>query len=259
MGPRIQFFEIQDSPRCPAGIRDVVTDWLQFVLTLLGLYRPAVPILRRALERARKNRLVDLCSGGSGPLASLVQQVPTTALLTDKFPNTPHLEAMKQRGKGALDYVATSVDATAVPAELDGVRTMFTSFHHFDDAQGKAILKSAYEARSPIAIFEFTERSVYSLLMTAPTPVMMWLFTPLLWPWRWRRFLWTYLIPLGPLVAGFDVLVSVMRTRNEKELLALTEGLDGGGYTWEAGRARSTFGMPIIYLLGLPPAAAKST
>jgi hypothetical protein len=256
---RIQAFEIQDFSWCPVSIRDGVTDWLQFVLTRLNLYGPVAPLIEQAMARTSTTRLIDLCSGGSGPTAKMVQHLNSirggsdiSAVLTDKYPNIPKFEALKQKSGGHIDYVSTSVDATAVPAELGGFRTLFTSFHHFNDEQAKGILKNAFEKRQPIGIFEFTERSFYSILMTAPTPLMMLLFTPLVWPYRLSRFFWTYVIPLVPLVALFDVIVSVFRTRTVDELLALTSDLRATDYEWRSDVVTSTLGMKIIYLIGEP-------
>jgi hypothetical protein len=50
--------------------------------------------------------------------------------------------------------VATPVDATNVPADLDCVRTMFNGFHHFAPDAAGAILADAVAKRGAIAIVE---------------------------------------------------------------------------------------------------------
>lgn len=48
---RLQLFEIEDLPGCPASIRDALTDYVQFVVDRIQLYAAAAPLLRRVLER----------------------------------------------------------------------------------------------------------------------------------------------------------------------------------------------------------------
>src|ERR1700681_2173348 len=61
-----RFLEFHDQKWFPKSLRDGVTDALQFILSLGGIYRPIVPMLNKAVEAAGAERLVDLCSGGGG-------------------------------------------------------------------------------------------------------------------------------------------------------------------------------------------------
>ncbi len=70
----------------------MLTDYLQFIYFKSGIFDPIIPLLRRALEKTGSVRLVDLCSGGAGPVPYLQQRlaaegVTIDATLTDKFPN----------------------------------------------------------------------------------------------------------------------------------------------------------------------------
>ena len=77
--------------------------------------------------------------------------------------------------------------------------------------------------------------------------------TPFLRPFRWSRLLWTYLIPLVPVVTLFDGLVSCLRTYTVRELRELTERLDANDYHWEIGTVKGkTTPIPITYLIGVP-------
>ncbi len=72
-------------------------------------------------------------------------------------------------------------------------------------------------------------------------------------PWRWSRFLWTYLPPVLPLVGTFDGIVSCLRTYSKAELWELVRGLDS--YDWEIGDFRAGW-SPVrgTYLIGVPKA-----
>lgn len=252
MLPRFQGVEIQDLRICPHFIRDGVTDYLGFVINLLGIYNPIAPILKKVLEKSEETQIIDLCSGAGKNLVKLSPLLPEMKkiLLTDLYPNEESFKKIKKINPTLIDYSMKSVDARNYKEK--GLRTLFTSFHHFSDEDATLILKSAFDERQPIAIFEFTDRSLWSLLMTAPTPLMMLLLTPLMWPWKLSRILGTYLLPLIPLIAGIDVIISVFRTRKISELKKMTESLQASNYTWEYGTKRTAFMINLVYVIGYP-------
>jgi len=142
------------------------------------------------------------------------------------------------------------VDAADVPGDLTGFRTLFTSFHHFDSGQARRVLADAQRSGEGIAVFEFTERNL--LLWTIPIlliPLVVFVCTPFIRPFSWDRLLWTYLLPVVPLVAMWDGLVSNLRSYSPAELEALT-GDDS--YEWRAGRVRSLGLSRVTYLVGWP-------
>lgn len=258
MLPRIYAFEIQDDPRLPSAIRDGVTDYLQFVLNRLNIYAPAIKLLSSLLERMRQSQVIDLCSGGSGPYQTLLPKITAQlqrkirVKLTDKYPNLKAFEKTRAKLVDVVDFSEQSIDARNVPPQFEGVRTLFTSFHHFRDDDGLSILKDAQSKNQAIAIFEFTERNWLSVLLVLPAPFLMFLFMPLVWPWKASRFFWTYLIPAIPIVTFWDVMISILRTRTVEELQLMTNPLQTAQYKWEAGRERTALGFSIIYLLGIP-------
>ena len=137
---RIHFFEIVDQVWWPRTIRDAQTDFLAFLLRVGNQYAAATRWLTLTLEQCESDEIIDLCSGGGGPWPSLVKalraerQRDVSVCLTDKYPNVAALSAEVDRAGGALKFCATSVDATGVPADFGGVRTLFTALYHFTPA-----------------------------------------------------------------------------------------------------------------------------
>lgn len=178
---------------------------------------------------------------------------PIRVLLTDKYPNESSTNRLADASHGKIRSAGGSVDATAVPGTLRGFRTMFTSFHHFRPAQARAILADAVNNRVGIGIFEFTERSVVGVVALAFTPLAVLVAVPFLRPIRWQTLLLTYVIPIIPVGALFDGIVSCLRTYSTDELAALVEPLRAEGYVWNIGQVRSWRSpLPITYLLGYP-------
>ena len=257
--PRFHLFELEDFSWFPNIIRDLATDYLQFMETKMGLQRPVVPVLAEALRRSGSDTVVDLCAGGGGPVVALQQElghagVQARFILTDKYPNLPAFERLAREHENIEGY-PESVDATAVPSELKGFRTVFNAFHHFKPSDARAVLQSAVSARQPIAVFEIPERTVPIVIATMLfVPIIVLLVTPFIRPFRWERLLFTYLIPLVPLTCFWDGFVSQLRAYTPDELRSLAASLGDAGYDWEAGKVSvSGSGPPnLTYLIGLP-------
>ena len=242
---RLHLVELHDLPWCPPSLRDALTDFLAFSLNLARAYEPAGPLLGRAVARARADRVIDLCSGAGGPWDRLARTVGVPVILSDLY---PHRGAAPS---GQLPFHPDPVDARAVPAELNGFRTVFTAFHHFRPAEARAILTDAVAKRQGIAVFEAARRAPWEILVVALTWLGVLLAEPFIRPWRWSRFFWTYLPPVLPLVGTFDGVVSCLRAYSPAELRELVRGLDG--YEWEIGDIRGGW-SPLrgTYLIGVP-------
>jgi hypothetical protein len=258
---RLQLVELHDLPWFPAAWRDPFTDFMAFYSERLGPYSQVHPVLADALRHAGCHRLVDLCSGGGASVLALKPALdaalgaPVRVTLTDKYPNLEAFAAAARRFPGDVDFVAEPVDATAVPPQLDGLRTLVGSFHHFAPDVARGILKDAVQKRRGLVVLELTERRpLLWLLPLVLTPLLVWCLTPFIRPLTFRRLLWTYLLPVVPLVAVVDGFLSVLRSYTPDELLALAAGLDEG-YCWRAGHVPSIGAARIPYLVGWPVAA----
>ena len=240
---RLHLVEIHDLAACPPSLRDALTDFLAFAINLGGAYDPVAPLLGRAVARTSARRIVDLCSGAGGPWRRLAGQVGVPVLLTDLYPHGG--------GVAKMPFHPAPVDARAVPAELDGFRTIFTAFHHFRPAEARAILEDAVHRRQGIGVFEIARRAPLELAVVALTWLGTLALEPFIRPWRWSRFLWTYLPPVLPLVGTFDGVVSCLRTYSVAELAELVRGLDT--YDWDFGSFRGPR-SPLrgTYLIGTP-------
>lgn len=256
---RLQWIEIHDQSWFPDLLRDFVTDTLQIIWNFFNFYEPIVPRLRYALQEAGTHRILDLCSGGGGPWLGLVhdfedkERFPLDICLTDRFPNPGAFEHAKNLPHSGVVFHASPVDATCVPAGLEGFRTLFTSFHHFPPREARAILQDAVECRQGVGIFEVPKRDWLTIVLVLFMPIMAFVLVPLIRPFRWSRLLWTYLIPVVLFVVWFDGVISCLRSYTPRELRALTRGLSQDGYRWEAGEERKgAMPVTVTYLIGYP-------
>lgn len=246
LGKRRQLFEIQDFAWCPKAVRDGVTELLALNLRILPLYEPAILELSK-LAKKTDGHWVDLCAGSGGGSVLLKQKMPgeiKDLTLTDLYPPKDF------KASEGIRYYPESVDARNVPSDLPGMRTLFTSFHHLPDEVAFDVLKNAKDTKTPIAVFEFTERNILGLLMVMPSFFFSFFLVPFILPWKLSRFFWTYIIPLIPLVAFIDIVLSCFRTRDPKEVEALIATLKSSDYEWKVGYLPTYLGMRLTYLVG---------
>ncbi len=256
---RVQAFEFEDAGWFPVLIRDFMTDYLGTAVETLRLFAPAADVIAAGLKGSGEHRIVDLGSGGGRLWVSLApaleSQVPGLQVrLTDAYPNINALNAVVAKMPDVLATEARSVDAGQVPGDLPGMRTMFLSFHHFAPDDAQKILNDAVASGQAVAIFEGQRRDLRHLIQFAVSPIAVLLMTPTIRPFRLSRLVFTYLIPIVPLLVGWDGVVSVLRTYTADEMRHLASKADPDGrYVWEVGELAS--GMSVVpYLLGVPRA-----
>lgn len=245
----MHLFEIHDFAWCPALYRESLTDFLAASIATFDNYAPIRQVLFQAIAESGSKRVIDLCSGSGGPWQSWSETLPDVpeVLLTDKFPNRRAAPGNTSR----VTYYAESVDATAVPADLDGFRTIFTAVHHFRPDTVRSMIADAVEKKQPIGIFEFTQRSTRGLLHVSLTGIGVWLLTPRTRHISLAKLFFTYLIPIIPILATFDGIVSSLRTYTPEELAVFANAPE---YEWKIGTTAGP-GVPVTYLIGVPQRA----
>ena len=253
--PRLHLFEWHDQPWLPSLLRRAATDYLAAAIDVARPFTPLAPRIAAVCARTGHDRIVDLCSGGAGPWRHLAGEVaaalgaPIRVTLTDRYPD-PAAFARAGAGGETVRGLARPVDALAVSETLSGVRTMFDALHHFRPGEARAILADAHRRRQPIVVAEVARRSLFSVLpMLLLVPLLVLALTPRIRPCSGWRLLFTYLIPVLPILITWDGVVSCLRAYRPAELRALTEGLDG--FDWEVGEERRR-GTVVTYLVGTP-------
>jgi hypothetical protein len=255
-----RFFEFHDQKWSPKHLHDSVTDALQFILSLGGIYRPIVPRLNKSVEATGAERIVDLCSGGGGPwlwpyrLLCVDGGRSIDVCLTDKYPNIAAFGNAQRKTVGSDHVYPGFADAAALPRELAGFRTIFTSFHHFTPDEAVAILQNAADDGQGIGVFEAAKRDSWTILLTVLMLLAGFLTAPFARPFRISRLFWTYIIPLIPFVLFCDGVVSCLWAYSQKELSLLAAQVKAENYVWHIGEQSGGL-APVTFLIGLPALA----
>lgn len=256
---RLHLVELEDLPWFPAILREGGTAFLAFAERVSGHGRALAPPLLEALRQTGHTHLVDLCSGSGGPAAVMADELrrqgyEIRVTLTDLYPHTEAYTRVEARTEGRVKGFRVPVDATAIPAELRGFRTIFNAFHHFPPDQARAVLQAAVNQGQPIGVFEVVSRDLPMLMGLLMAPLTVTLSMPFWRPFRWHWLLLTWVLPVMQPFVLWDGVVSWLRIYSEGELRALVDGLDAPGWTWTFGRLRlGQAPMHGTYLIGVPP------
>ncbi len=241
-------FEFGDQTWFPQAFRDAGTAYLAVAYRLVPFAAMWAAKISTVLRSGDKNEILDLCSGSGGAMPDILDELErrgydTRATLTDLYPNpnsAPHPR---------IKWLLQPVEATHVPPELPGVRTMFAGCHHFRPAAAKAILKDAFDQGRTLCIFESGSGSLGGAVSMLLVPLLVTAVMPFVRPFHWSYFVFTYLIPVLPLVMWWDGTVSMLRVYSPEQMQMLTADLRRTGYEWEIGRL-PVRGLP--YLIGRP-------
>lgn len=257
---RLHLFEWEDQPWLAQSLRDFVTDHLRFTLSSASfapMHLAIANILLPPLAQSGASHIVDTCSGGGGLWSALLPILrersgrDVTVRMTDLFPNTVALRQIENESGGAMTFSAQSVSAFDVPAELGSFQTLFTAFHHFKPDDACAVLADACRKRRTIVVVEpYSRKDAVGVALGSLISGI--LLTPFIKGMGWKRFFWTYPIPLSAAVLAWDGVVSCLRAYSAEEMLALATSVAPCAYRWRAGQEAVPGGRSITYLVGEP-------
>ena len=256
---RFHLIEFEDYSWFPSKVREGITDYLRFFISLFRLYSPVPQVLKETLEITGEEEITDLCSGGGGEIINIVKELEKISdkkykvTLTDKFPNLDSFEYIRESSGNRFDFIETPVDALKVPKEVKGVKTIFSAFHHFDFEAGKTVLQNAADNNSPIAIFDAAERRWLHIWGTFFSTIFFMFFcTPFFKPFKFSRIFYTYIIPLIPIFGLWDGIISMLRIYSPDELMQMAKETDSKQYVWKSGLLKNKIGTNVTYLIGYP-------
>ncbi len=259
MNIRLQLIELEDQRWFPHIIRQGMLDFLRFMISKLDAYGAAIPLLKELLAKTQQDHITDLCSGAGGGIAvvqaaiSKAMDRPIRITLTDLYPNIESYEYLQEQSRGLINFIAEPVNAMAVPEHIKGVRTIFSSFHHFTPDQAKALLQDAADKRTAIGIFEGADKSWLELLaLWTLFPFLILVVTPFIRPFKLSRLFFTYVVPAIPFGILWDGTVSLLRIYTPQMLTEMTAAVHAKNYSWQAGKVGNRLGKKVIYLIGYP-------
>lgn len=264
---RIQLFEFEDFSWLPKPIRTGMTNLIVVFHRMTGTSAVIAGLIKQIRKRHRFSQIVDLGSGSGGAMPEVMRQLngsgeekPLRLLLTDLHPHPDLVARFNQDAADYISYHPEAVDATNLTQVPGGLKTMMNSFHHMPEDKARKILQTAQEGKQALLIYEMAENNIPTLLWWLLLPlsltilVIMTLFmTPFVRPLSWQQIVFTYLIPVIPILYAWDGQASLVRMYTFNDVEKLLEGIKNDNYSWEMAPAKKANGKSQgYYILGLP-------
>ncbi|WP_062059880.1 hypothetical protein [Aquimarina longa] len=264
---RIELFEFEDFDWLPKIIRTGATNLIIVLHKMMGTAEVITELVLTIHKKYKFSQITDLGSGSGGPMPEVLNKIHNInkhssirLMLTDLYPNPKIVQKINAQKLENITYNEQSVDATTIGKAPAGLKTMIASFHHMRPAIAKKILQSAQENEEPILIYEIAKNNipvvVWWLLLPISLTILMimsLIMTLFVRPLTFTQVLFTYLIPIIPIVYAWDGQASLMRTYTKKDIEGLLDVDENIRYHWDIADAQKTNGKNLgYYIMGYP-------
>ena len=263
--------ELHEHDWFPALWRNQLTDFLSFFNIFSGIYEPALKRMQDLLaELGMPPVYTDLCAGCglydwwfARKLARRLGH-GLRVRLTDLYPSLRRWREVADLRDDMVEIepVERSMPARAALECQEGLHVMFSGLHHFSPEEIEEMLRTAVGHGRTLAFFDYAQRTrpVWEFLMTLCALPFMILTAPLVWKFSWKRLLFTWILPVLPLLLFVDGWLSRMRAYRPEELRAILDRLPlPAGWRAETGRDPVFLGTALVtYLVVRPPSGEKT-
>lgn len=136
-------------------------------------------------------------------------------------------------------------------AENPGLYVSVNNFHHLSVKEAGSVLEKISAKGHPVVILEGNNDSlwqVFGMLVLVPLSVI--LTAPFVRPFRWSRLLFSWVIPILPLITCVDGFLALFKLYAPADLDELVSQISTQNYSWRSGKMDNGRGGKIIYLIG---------
>ena len=258
--------ELHEHSWFPALWRDQLTDFLSFFNIYTGTYRPS---LKRMLEILRDSDMpstyTDLCAGCGlydWRFAQYLSKRLGYALrvrLTDLYPSCRQWKEIAKISEGMVEPTECSLSASEAIERFEGLHVMFSGLHHFSPDEIEEMIRSAVKNGRTLAFFDYARRTwllweAFMMLLSLPFMIVT---APLVWKFSWKRLLFTWILPVLPILLFIDGWLSRLRAYRSDELRCILDRIEfPPGWQTETGWDFVHAGIAqVTYLIVRPPKA----
>ncbi|WP_350287872.1 hypothetical protein [uncultured Croceitalea sp.] len=263
---RVELFEFEDFNWLPNVVRRSITNLIIIFHKIMGTKEVLAILLSKIRDSHHFEQIVDLGSGSGGPMPEVVEELnkgidkPVSLVLSDLHPNQKIVEAVNNHKHPYLRYHENAINAVDMVNAPQGLKTMIASFHHMNPSVAKKILQSAEKNNLPILIYEVAKNNIPLLVWLLFLPISLTILVLMslvmtFWvrPLTLSQVLFTYIIPIIPMVYAWDGQASLMRTYTFDDIKQLLGDTDSTHYTWTIEDATKANGKKLgYYISGVP-------
>lgn len=219
--------ELEDYTWFPPLLRRFQMDFIGFMVSRLGIYQPAVPLVKQFIQNNRVAIIQDTCSGSGAPAVFMHRHTGFSGktVLTDKFPSKSFITEQ------GMEYVHHPVDVLDMPIQAGVCYTMYNALHHFTDAQKLQLVQQMQQGKALFLFAEILQPGIVTLVKILLTTTMLqWLVTPFIQPFSLLRIFFTNLLPVNLFTVMYDGVISVFKSSTAAQYRKLFAPVQLPGY-----------------------------
>lgn len=228
----MRLFEFGDLDCVPDLYHVYLRKYLVFFYKAFGYYNLWVPGFTNFVKKLKKKELMECCSGAGEPLQLIDARLDTNQvgslsyLLSDIRPNPEIVDKFNQEGL-RFRYVSDSVDVTQDLEKFDCPKIFINSFHHFTNEQVEKIFLNNFKRKNEIIILEYVSKSFLGFFSMLVGPIVVIFTLPFVVKLRHLpvMMVFTYILPLFPLMMLWDGIISCLHEYSESNLKAIVKKL----------------------------------
>ncbi|KAH7312483.1 hypothetical protein B0I35DRAFT_437114 [Stachybotrys elegans] len=182
--------------------------------------------------------IVDFCAGG-GSMAPAIEDAVNGFLGAEGLQPVDFVR--KNLRPPGVQAVETSASSTPWRRRMPGrgngnkvMRLFNLAFHHLDDEAARGAIRDCIECGAGFVILELQDRTLESFVADTLLPLGVVLVAPY-YAWQWSMpalFVFTWLLPVIPLVLIWDGYASSLRTREPEEVEELVSSCGADASQW---------------------------
>ena len=210
----------------PKFLKTLIAEFLSWFVVKVNATKPFVPVIEVVLDKTNHKKIINIEFGiGAG------------------------IETIKPFLKD--DVTVDSIHISNFITSEKGVYLFVNSFHQLNSKKAKKILQNIVDSGNPVVVVEGNNDSLWQIVgMTVFVPLTVLLTAFFVKPFRISRIIFTYLIPILPIIIVIDGCIALLKLYNPTDLLELTSSLERNNYDWKAGKNDNGRGGKIMYLTG---------
>ena len=259
---RIHWFEFEDQSWFPNWIRKCMTKYIAALHRKFGTSQIIADNLSPIIEKYKVRNILDLCSGSGGPMINttriLNDQFENHSInltMTDLYPNDEVITKFNSKNEIGISYHDKPINAAEKNDLGYDMMSMICSFHHMEPKVASSILQNAVNSQKPFYIFELSDNSapiIPALIIGLPlTFIMTLVMSIFVRPMSVQQLVFTWLIPIIPLLIAWDGTISNLRTYTKKDLNELIDSIHSDNYVWDINTIKTKTGK-MMSIIGYP-------
>ncbi|MEM6686972.1 MAG: hypothetical protein AAF617_14415, partial [Bacteroidota bacterium] len=223
---RRQITQIINTNWCPEFIKKMIAEFLSWFVLKTNATKPFIPVIEEMLDTTHTKNVINI----EFDLGAGIETVQ------------PFLSE---------EITVTSIHISQFHTHTNGLYLFVNCFHQLPATNAKEILQKIADSGNPVVVVEGNNDSLWQIVgMTVFVPLTVLLTAFFVTPFRMLRILFTYIIPILPIIIVIDGCIALLKLYNPNDLRVLSSSVHTKNYTWKAGKNANRRGGKIMYLTG---------